>query len=78
MDEISVFTIFKRPEDYPDAAYLVRRFNVTRIGTGYVPVPGEILGTADTLDEARTLLPPWAVNMGREDGDHPVIVETWV
>ena len=33
---------------------------------------------ADTLDEARGLVPPGAENRGRDEGDDPVIVETWM
>lgn len=45
-------------------------------------VPGGATKTcalADSLEEARTLVPAWAdQNLGRMDGDDPVIVESWV
>lgn len=48
-----MFTIYHRPDDLPDTEYAVRRFLVRGAGI----FPSELLGTAATLDHARTLVP---------------------
>ncbi len=73
MLELHHWTIFERPADYPQH-FVVRLFRV---------VPGNIIATddirlADSLDEARRLVPPGLYCMPRSPGDEPPIVEVWM
>ncbi len=66
--------IYERPDDYP-RHFVVRHF---RIEPGQA-VPLDVVGLADTLDEARRLVPPTAdICLGRYLHDAPTIVETWI
>ena len=70
-----MFTIYHRPADIPEAAYVVRRFLVRADGI----FPADLLGTGPTLDHARLLVPPSAdVCLSPNANDEPHIVETWV
>ncbi len=73
MAKLSVFVITKNPKDFP-GKYVVRE---SIIGDGewrYVMKPTVV---AVSLTQARASLPPGLVNMGREELDDPVIVESW-
>jgi hypothetical protein len=70
---LSMWTIYRKPADYPDG-YVVREWI---IGAAAEPVPGEGK-RAVTLEKARELVPPGMYKLNRQDGDDPVIVETWV
>ncbi len=66
-----LYTIYRNPSDYP-GKFVVRRFWLE------TPDP-EPLAVVDTLEEAREAVPPEADhNIGREPGDEPQIVETWI
>lgn len=67
-----LWTIYEKPRDYPDR-WVVRRFSITTAGA----VSDEVQ-LADSLDEARELIPPTRYNLGRTPNDEPQIVETWV
>lgn len=70
-----MYTITRQPADLPGAAFAVREHLVRPAG----PVVGDLLGTADTIEAARDLVPESAgANLGRSPGDDPVIVETWM
>jgi hypothetical protein len=70
-----VYTIYLRPADFPDAVFVVRG---AEVGPGFV-VTKDVLGTADTLDEARDLVPrSHDYCIPRQDHEDPVIVETWI
>jgi hypothetical protein len=72
---LSMFTIFHQPRDLPGVQYAVRRFDVS----GHGPAMGPLVGTAETLEEARALVPVEAdACMPRDVNDDPVIVETWL
>lgn len=68
---LSQWVIYRGARDV-DARYLVRRWE---IGHGAI-APCEAHGAA-SLEDARALLPPGLVSLGREPEDDPVIVETW-
>jgi hypothetical protein len=69
---LSLFTIYERPKDYPNN-FVVRRWIIV----GGQPT-GQECQLADTLEESRILIPPGLFNLGRQPGDDPAIVETWV
>ena len=72
---LTMYTIYQRPVDLPDAEYAVRIFFV---GAGTTE-QGPLLGTASTLSEARALIPASADHcLPRDVVDDPVIVETWL
>ena len=63
------YVIYDHPRDYP-GEFVVRRWELGK--------PRELLGSANTLQGARKLLPPGLVNLGRYEQDDPFIVEVWV
>ena len=72
-DPIYFAAIWSRPKDYPDK-YVVR----LRIVTAGVDKGGPLLGWADTIEEARGLIPAGSTNMDRWDNDDPYLVEVWM
>lgn len=72
-DELVLHTIYKHPKDYP-TKFVVRKFTA-RTGITIVDNNAE---TADTLIEARQLVPPGLYRLNRSPIDDPVIVETWI
>jgi hypothetical protein len=70
---LMTYTIYHNPRDYP-GKFVVREFLVFPGNS----VPGKVLGVAETLKEARLLVPYGLCNMGRETSDQPQIVETWL
>lgn len=69
---LTLFTIYKQPKDYPKY-FAVRKSTV--VGGNIIVGKCDL---ANTLEEARLLLPLGLFNMGRHDSDDQVIVEVWV
>lgn len=69
----STWTIYFNPKDHP-GKYVVRRFEIGKALTR----PTNDMFVADTLDEARALLPIGLLCFKRDLSDDPVIVETWL
>jgi hypothetical protein len=72
-DDLPMWTVFERPDDYPDgfiARLFLVRHSVVRATTTVV--------FGDTLDDVRAQLPPDLYNLGRQAGDKPSVVETWI
>lgn len=67
--ELDLYVIYDHPRDYP-GEFVVRGWELEK--------PRELLGSANTLEGARKLLPPGLVNLGRYEQDDPFIVEVWV
>lgn len=67
--KLDLWIIYFNPSDFPDK-YVVRKWILDK--------PTDIMFTADTLDEIRKFVPEGLVNIGRQQYDDPVIVETWV
>lgn len=66
---LRTWTIYKHPLDHPDK-YVVR---------GWIDgTPDRTAHVADTLDEARDLVPAGLTRFPRNPEDDPVIVETWL
>jgi hypothetical protein len=71
------YVIYHRPSDFPDAQYIVRESIVGQV-SGQV-VAGAVLGQAESLQQARALVPCHADNcIDRFPDDDPVIVEAWI
>jgi hypothetical protein len=70
---LEIWTICDHPSDHPDG-FTVRKHIVGRGVSG----PTQEMFVAPTLDEARALLPPGLMCVGREPDDDPVIVESWM
>lgn len=70
---LHMWTIYDHPPDHP-RHFVVWAFDVTRAG----PVATDDIQLADSLDEARELVPPGLYCMARDPMDDPVIVETWL
>lgn len=71
------WVIYDHPADYPDH-FVVRAW---RIETGRDPLPGHTAHLADTLEEARELVPIQRlglVRLERSPDDDATIVETWI
>lgn len=70
---LDMYAIYSRPSDFP-SSFVVRRWTVDR-----QPHPESAAhAIVGTLDEARKRIPAGLVNVGREPGDDPVIVEVWL
>lgn len=74
MNRLAMYTVYKRPSDYPHS-FVVRRWMVGDEGLQPDPLPYAV---GPTLADVREVLPPGLYCMGREEGDEPQIVETWV
>jgi hypothetical protein len=70
-----LWTIYDHPSDYPNH-FVVRRHGID--ADFNVPLVDAKCKLADSLEEARELLPPGLHCLGREPEDDPVIVETWI
>ncbi|BBB91038.1 MAG TPA: hypothetical protein PKA28_10720 [Methylomusa anaerophila] len=66
---IPIIVVYRSPKDYPEK-YVARLWDLAR--------PIEIALTRDTLSEIRKEIPLGFVNLGRQENDDPVIVESWV
>lgn len=67
--ELSMWTIYERPLDYPHS-FVARRWTLNG------PTKDIIIG--HTLIEVHAYLPPGLYRIGRHPSDDPVIVETWI
>ena len=79
---VTLFTIYnKETSDYP-GVMVIRRWEVSatvKEGRGQpIMTPKEIVGTGDTLEEMRRLVPDGCVNLGRFAQEDPNIVESWM
>jgi hypothetical protein len=81
MDDIiamRTYTVYREVSGPPGQQFSVREFRITRPPDSR-PVPGPVLGTAATLEQARDLVPALAdVCLQRSEDDDPSIVETWI
>lgn len=71
---VRILTIYDRPSDNPTKVVLRGR---TVLPGGVMEVDRAAL-LFDRVDQARQLIPDGAVCLGREPGDEPQIVESWV
>ncbi len=72
--ELPMWVVYKGVKDLPFHPYVVRRWVAGAQGS----VPDKECTGATTLEEARAAIPPGKVNIGRQPGDDPVIVEVWL
>jgi len=72
---LAMWTVYKHPKDYPND-YVARRFEVDARG----PRPTESIIISETLETLRDVLAfeMHLTPLDRNEGDDPVIVETWL
>lgn len=70
---LSMWVIYDHPKDHPDA-FVVRRWYIEE----EVTMPDKTCLLADSLQEARELIPAGRYRIGRQANDDPVIVESWI
>lgn len=73
-DTLSIWTITRNPSDHP-GKHVARR-HVVHPAANAGPTDDHFI--ADTLDQARACLPPGLTNLGRNEAEDPVIVESWI
>ena len=71
---LSMWTVYRRPRDYPDR-WVARRFE---IGARSDPLPTNDMFVANSLPELRALLPSGLACIPRSPGDDFVVVESWI
>ena len=64
-----LFAVYRSPRDFPQQW-------VVRVWWGFTPEP--IACVCDTLQEARESVPHGSILLPRQDGDDPVLFETWI
>lgn len=72
-NRLEIWTIYDRPDDYP-SKFVVRKFDIV----GQMIMPTEEINLADTVDEARELVPEGLCLIPRSPEDHINVVESWV
>ncbi|QSM01283.1 hypothetical protein QDA08_gp89 [Microbacterium phage NoodlelyBoi] len=72
-DGIWAYTIYDHPSDYPEKFVLRAWLIKDGMVTAYEPV-----GLADTLEDARALVPNGRRPIARLQDDDPCIVESWI
>jgi hypothetical protein len=75
MPNLELWVIYRHPNDYPKG-FVVRRWQISDVRP--VPVPDQAFSRADSLEDARRLVPAGLVCMPRSRGDDPVIAEFWL
>ena len=70
---MKMFVIYHDPKDYPGKFVTRRWFVHNHMDPDLLP-----MAVADSIFEARAVLPSGLVKMNRIPGDDPVIVESWV
>ena len=67
---LTTYVIYNNPSDYP-GKFVVRRW----VGLDACAKPE---GVFYTLDEARSVVPAWAVSITPSEYDDPCIAEVWL
>jgi len=68
------WVIYRERQDHVSGErYVARKFYIGKLFT--FDADEEL--HADTIEEARALLPPGLINVGRQDGDEFEVIETW-
>lgn len=70
---LTQYVIYVNPADMP-GKFVVREWHVVR--DELLPVAGRAW-PANTLEQARAMVPEGLVRLGRQEVDDPVILETW-
>jgi len=74
-ENMPMWVICKNPSDYPGK--FTARLHIIDFDTKQ-SIPTKEMFVADTLDEARELIPQGLALIPRYPNDDPVIVETWI
>ena len=71
---VHFFTIYQRPNDFPDTPFVVRPSMVFNGNLKF----HHIACLCDSLEQAREPIKDWCIHFDRHALDDPVIVECWV
>jgi hypothetical protein len=71
---VSHYVVYERPKDYPNH-FVVREWRIHSDGSIEAR---QSCALAPTLEEARTFIPAWCINIGRQLWDDPSIKEVWI
>jgi hypothetical protein len=71
---LMVWTIYAQPADYPTVPFVLRGWLISKEGLA----DSGAIGFADTLEQARNMLPPALTRLPRDDDDDGPIVESWI
>ena len=73
-ESLRLWVIYRNPKDLPQFPFVVRIHEVKGGAHG----PTGVAWGAQTLDDARSVIPPGLFCMNRDPADDPVIVESWL
>jgi hypothetical protein len=73
MGNLNIWTIYYDPTDFP-GKYVVRMLSVNQHGIA----TSSTARVADSLEEARKLIPPGLIRLDRDPRDVQCIVEVWL
>ena len=73
-EPLSILTVFRHPKDYPDK-YVIREFILDKDGQLYARKECSL---ADTLEEARLLIPPGRACFSEPNTPELPAVESWI
>lgn len=76
-EELDHYVIYEQPKDFPDK-FVVRRWLIVGGEEKSALIADKAALLANTLDEARRLIPPGRYRIPRAQEDDPIIVETWI
>ena len=74
---IEFFVVYRRPTDYPDAAFVVRVHVIEGRGKRRRLYATDKVWIGDTLADVHRFIPPDKTRMPRHEDDEPQIVEWW-
>lgn len=69
----AIWTIYQHPNEYPES-WVLRACEILDDGSGRRT---NVLYVLETLEQARAMVPPGKVNIGRSEQDDPLIFESW-
>ena len=72
-----MYTVYDRPVDFPNSV-VVRRFTITEAGATADRLPFIVGPDVETVTTVLLDRRPGLYNLGRQEGDRPQIVATWI
>jgi hypothetical protein len=76
-ETLAMFVIYDHPVDFP-ANVVIRPWLIMRGMSVPVPAPAGAEILCDSIEEARSLMPPHMAALPRADSDALSVVETWI
>jgi len=75
---LTMFVIYENPTDVPGDGFVVRRWVMCAHDNGHAPVPDPMVAVGQTLEAARSQIPPGLFCLQRQENDDPCIREVWL